>query len=103
MITKENAHLYISYLQALIEGKTLQVRDFYSSQDWVDARETGLSFFNPPDYYRVKPEKRWCRVALCKSSNPIPYTCTVETVSEESNAANSRDFIKWLTDRIEYE
>jgi len=52
-------------------------------------------------YYRIKPISKWYRVALLKN-NGILFTATVDDDISESNKFPGVIFIKWLTDRIEY-
>lgn len=52
-MNKVNAHLYLPLIQALAEGKTIQVYLPYN-KTWVD--KDNLKFDSPPDQYRIKPE-----------------------------------------------
>jgi hypothetical protein len=52
-MNKENAHQYLSLIQALAEGKTIQYR---SGSQWNDMIE--LEFVDPLELYRIKPEPR---------------------------------------------
>jgi hypothetical protein len=51
-MNKHNAHLYLPLVQALAEGKTIQVQDLFDSQ-WDD--DYDFDFSLEPDCYRVKP------------------------------------------------
>jgi hypothetical protein len=51
MITKDNAAQYLPLVQALAEGKTLQMK---TGDSWIDAARS-LSFTCEPERYRVKP------------------------------------------------
>ena len=53
-MNKDNAHLYLPYIQALGDGEIIQVRR--TGQDWKDIFE-GISFWDEPENYRVKPKK----------------------------------------------
>lgn len=53
-MTKENAHLYLPFVQALVEGKTVQIIDRYG--DWRDTVRP--AFCEPPESYRIKPERQ---------------------------------------------
>jgi hypothetical protein len=52
-MTKENAHLYLPLVQALAEGKTVQLS---IAGRWTDKYE--YSFGNDPESYRIKPEEQ---------------------------------------------
>lgn len=52
-MNKDNAHLYLPFVQALADGKTLQVLE---GSEWVDL--PSASFTNIPENYRIKPEPR---------------------------------------------
>lgn len=49
-MNKDNAHLYLPFVQALVDGKTIQVLDVGA---WVDVN--GTDFHRDPDHYRIKP------------------------------------------------
>jgi len=53
-MNKENAHLYLPFVQALIDGKTLQAKDI--KDKWFDLKEIALG--GDPEHYRIKPEPR---------------------------------------------
>ena len=54
-MNKEDAHLYLPLVQALVDGKTLQIE---VGSAWDDLDEP--SFTRPPQDYRIKPEpRRW--------------------------------------------
>jgi len=55
-MNKTNAHLYLPFVQAMAEGKTVQIRSSLSlgCTDYRDMTEA--TFSGSPEYYRVKPE-----------------------------------------------
>lgn len=54
-MNKDNAAQYLPLVQAMAEGKTIQMR--HSSRHlWQDISDLDLSY--PHDHYRVKPEPR---------------------------------------------
>lgn len=72
-MTKNNAHLYLPLVQALAEGKTIQVRLGESSTRWVDRDHP--QFDLPPQFYRIKPEpikQEFYYIIHKISSNSIP-------------------------------
>jgi hypothetical protein len=56
-MNKENAHLYLPLIQALAEGKTIQHKWVDGHWDDID-NHVIISFYEPPHYYRIKPEPR---------------------------------------------
>lgn len=69
---------------------------------WYDIDPINSDVFNLSTfYYRIKPISKWYRVALLKN-NGILFTATVDDDISESNKFPGVIFIKWLTDRIEY-
>lgn len=55
-MNKENAHLYLPLLQALVDGNTLQCKDI--TGEWSDLLNVTLA--GEPQHYRIKPEpRRW--------------------------------------------
>jgi hypothetical protein len=57
-MNKENAKDYLPLVQALAEGKTIQVAFHFGTNDvrWEDMDE--FSFCDPAERYRIKPEPR---------------------------------------------
>jgi hypothetical protein len=51
-MTKENASYYLSIVEALAEGKTVQFLD--TDNNWID--RVSHNFGNAPERYRIKPE-----------------------------------------------
>ena len=51
-MTKENAHLFLPFVQALIDGKTVEIDTDYTG--WENQEPYG--FTGKPDQYRIKPE-----------------------------------------------
>lgn len=52
-MNKENAKDYLPLVQALADGKTIQLQ---MRDDWLDIEETKFNF--APTEYRIKPEPR---------------------------------------------
>lgn len=104
-MNKDTAKDYLPLVQALAEGKKIQVKIHNCQGDflrWED--EDNLSFQVPPYHYRIKPEqkKQWYRVGLIIDDTGN-WTVTAQNDSDEKEFPNSFGFIRWLTDRIEYE
>lgn len=80
----------------------LQYRYMDDKYIWYNIDPINYNVFNLNIvYYRIKPIKKWYRVALLKN-NGILFTVTVDNDISESNIFQGVAFIKWLTDRIEY-
>jgi hypothetical protein len=54
-MNRENAHLFLPLVQALADGKTIQVYH-PSRKQWEDS--TNVEFIYRVDQYRIKPEPR---------------------------------------------
>lgn len=55
-MTREEAAKLLPIIQAFVEGKTIQYKVPGNHDNrWHDAED--LSFLNPPENYRIKPEK----------------------------------------------
>jgi len=50
----------------------------------------------------MENKKLWYRVAI-KSNNSGFYTMTADSKDEEKFEETTHNFVRWLTDRIEYE
>ena len=57
-MNKEDAHLYLPLVQALVDGKTLQAKDI--TGEWSDLLNVTLA--GEPQDYRIKPGPRKWRV-----------------------------------------
>lgn len=100
-MNKDNAREYLPLVQALAEGKTIQ-GSMCDCSAWYDI---GTPLWDmPPGSYRIKPEpvKRWYRVALLGGGGG-QYTYTADDEKSEEYVSGGCDFVRWLTDRIEYE
>lgn len=106
---KRRAELY----QALADGKKLQVRFIKKSNieesEWrnLDDEDSFELLQCETIHYekvRIKPEpkKQWYRVALVVEGDFF-YTLTVDEPAKLELFSSSQYFVRWLTDRIEYE
>ena len=57
-MTKEDAHLYLPLVQALVDGKTIQAKDIQGK--WFDLDNIALG--GGSENYRIKPEPRKWKV-----------------------------------------
>lgn len=99
-MNKENARDYLPLVQALAEGKTIQS---IHNGEWFDL--PNASFSGAANLYRIKPEpkKGWYRVALWSGTLGCRMVTLAISDYEEKQCEDQRDFVRWLTDRIEYE
>lgn len=113
-MNKEQARAWAPLIQAIAEGKTLQM--FVSSGEaqsdyWGTFQEGMTLLLDYPGRYRIKPEskKQSCRMYLVKSTNAKTgdpfYTAIASNsnVREIESVESSAIFVRWLTDVIEYE
>jgi len=92
-MNEDNARDYLPLVQALAEGKTIQL--FSDGDGWEDIRSP--IFDRPAKLYRIKPEPKWIRLGLFEQG-----TIVVEDCESEKRCARNPIFVRWLTDRIEY-
>ena len=101
-MNKDTAKDYLPLVQALADGKTIQrVRSDGTSfgTEWDDIySESQFDVNIPASCYRIKPEPKWIRLGLFKQG-----TIVVEDCESEKRCGKNPLFIRWLTDRIEYE
>ena len=101
-----NAKDYLPLVQALIEGKTLQKNTGFEKERWEDV--VNAHFSDPPKSYRIKPEpkKQSYRVGLFKDDEGIFFTYSIDEIINYNvyeTYETKKTFVRWLTDRIEYE
>lgn len=72
-MNKDNAHLYLPLVQALSEGKVIEVNysSIKSNPDWRVQEE--LVFNYPPESYRVRPEPRRFWITEYKNGNRVVH------------------------------
>lgn len=104
-MNKDNARDYLPLVQALAEGKTIQVKihNFEGNfLHWED--EDNPTWRVPAEHYRIKPEpkKGWYRVALWSGTLGCRMVTLAISDYEEKQCEDQRDFVRWITDRIEY-
>lgn len=59
-MNKENAHLYLPFVQALVDGKQLQFKNSDHNSEWWEDFKDEIEFYmyDCPSDYRIKPEPR---------------------------------------------
>lgn len=83
-MNKDNAKLYLPLVQALADGKVLQMKTY--SGIWADVRQdVALTFSNPASDYRIKPEPRKLYGVFNRHGDLI-RSCV--SMSDATNAVN---------------
>lgn len=109
-MNKENAKDYLPLVQALAEGQIIQIKILRNGAAaiWTDDEEPDFNV--APDLYRIKPQKQWARLALLKDDKEYFSGRADKDFGKSDNEIISSleshycaDFVRWLTDRIEYE
>lgn len=88
-------HKHAELIIAWANGAEIQV---WVSEQWIDIGKYAPTWSDNTKY-RIKPEKKWVRVALL--TNNATVNCTFED-KEKITEANPF-FKRWITDRIYYE
>jgi len=102
MLTPEQAKAMLPYMQAIAEGKTVQVKWF--DGDFLD--HTGYMPGCPGKNveWRIKPSTIKYRVALFYDTNTSEaWTDLFRSENSANDAEKSVYFHRWLTDLIEVE
>lgn len=99
------AHPHAEVIKAWADGIPCQIRQS-EGVPWKDIPTASEDPASPAWYrfyqYRIKPETRRYRVALCREGSGY-WTCTADNIEQEKAFEASFVFIKWLTDWIEVE
>ena len=93
-------HKHADVIIAWAEGKDVQIWNSINKR-WVD-----LVLANPnfrADKYRIKPITEKYRVALLLNDDNEPYTVSLNNQDYADIIEQRTDFVRWLTDWIEYE
>ena len=75
---KENAHLFLPLVQALANGKTIQIESYGSGELGWDSFEDDeeIRFCEDPEKYRIKPEPRTWEIYVDPSGQIVDgYDC----------------------------
>jgi hypothetical protein len=95
-------HPYAEVIKAWADGAEVQYYDCNKWWDWNTGWTAGVAPTFTADFkWRVKPIKRVCRIALLKDGPFLVFSDT--SVFDSALDVASPDFVKWLTDWIEYE
>ena len=92
-------HKHADVIIAWAEGKDVQVWDF-TQNEWGDVTTESPTWCEGWKY-RIKPPAKKYRVALFKNDTST-YTNTADT-QEDADFCEMPNFVRWLTDWVEYE
>ena len=97
-MTPEQATKILPVIKAFSEGKMIQANYSITEPIWMDISSPS---FSPSIDWRIKPEKKKYRVALWTWSNGL----SIRAITSERCSIDERSyqFIRWLTEELEYE
>ena len=88
-MNKENAHLFLPLIQALIDGKQLQYK--YNRLSWEDfENDEEIGFYDAPEYYRINTmtnEQIWKSRAEAHEENYLQMLKRIDDVISERDEA----------------
>jgi hypothetical protein len=92
-------HKHVEFIKAFADGECVQ---FMRHSEWVDV--TCISIFDFHNRFRIKPKAQTYRVALLAKPDGDGFTAfAAQNQAQEEGIFSSQVFVRWLTDRIEYE
>ena len=94
-------HKHADVIIAWAEGKDIQLWDV-TGERWVDFPNVQPRFLTE-NTYRIKPPAKKYRVALFRRHNDEPLVVASNSQVTADNYESMPDFVRWLTDWIEYE
>ena len=101
MTTKKTPHKHAEIIKLWADGERIQLR-LDSRGEWRDIISDRPLFLENYEF-RVKPSS-WYRVALLNIDGALIATTTADSAEEELEIeSEDHDFVRWLTDRIEYD
>lgn len=72
------------------------------SGEWFECLDNRPHWYTNVQY-RIKPQRKWYRVAEFKNSEGRTWTFTADEQASEISTENSSFYCRWLTDRIYYD
>ena len=94
-------HKHADVIIAWAEGKDVQVWDF-TQNEWGDVTDKSPTWCEDWEY-RIKPPAKKYRVALFRKPGETPCVVVSNSPVTADNLATMPDFVRWLTDWVEYE
>lgn len=70
-MNKDNAHEFLPLVQALADGKTIQIESLDGTY-WFDSKGNNPDFSLDPSCYRIKPEPRTFEMWITSTGNMYP-------------------------------
>ena len=92
-------HKHADVIIAWAEGKDVQVWD-KDTKGWVAVRTNTPAFIEDWEY-RIKPPAKKYRVALFLNEEPLAVAANTQATADSFEPLPN--FVRWLTDWIEYE
>jgi hypothetical protein len=90
-MNKENAHLFLPLIQALIDGKQLQYK--YNRLSWEDfEKDEEIGFNDDLENYRIKPEPRTWDVVPTEFAEQLERELTAVT-EQRDRLAEALEYI----------
>jgi hypothetical protein len=102
MLTPEEAEAMIPYLQAIVEGKTVQIK-YVGSSSFIDYRHDLPGVPTEGAEWRIKPATIKYRVALWKDGNGNFDTISLGSEKAAQIFEMRGLFVRWITGWIEVE
>lgn len=104
-------HKYAEVIKAWADGKVIQFRKDERITCDCGWRDWKPDFHNAsPEFsnliiteWRIKPEKKKYRILEVKDIYGKPYPSLVNTDGGAALVSNQSEFVRWVTDWIEYE
>lgn len=92
----------IEIIIAMKEGKQIEVEQYQNV--WVNLKKGDCPNFKYSRYYRIKKENQQYKSALMRKygDGDKCYVVSVTNIDSATNVENSNNFIKWLSDWIEF-
>ena len=90
-MNKENAHLYLPLVQALVDGKIIQT---HYENEWLDMNEVEFESFDEPEDFRIKPEPRTFEMWLSPSSGAMFPIATFPNDQPDMERITVREVLK---------
>lgn len=88
-------------LNAMKKGRQIEFEQYKNV--WCDLKAGDLPNFKYAKFYRIKPEVKKYRVGLMDSDIEDRFPIVVRSESAATELESDPDFIKWLSDWVEYE
>lgn len=102
MCNTQKPHKHAEVIKAWADGAIIQFRPQGTKWAWENCCNNNPNWLNNYEY-RVKPQTQKYRVGLFRINESHKTTCLFQQEASAQEAEKYHNFIKWLTDWIEYE